>query len=458
MIRQGSKRGPSPLEPRAEAVHAADVKAGDHLTLQPGVLTLEGESVSRLATYEVRCRGVFPGETAEVRVEAVSRHHPRAFAVLREIVQPHPKRRAAPCPHHESRGGGCGGCALMELDEVTQRALKAAMLRERFGLQVSEVERASAELGYRHSAKRVALSLEGRLVLGSFSRGSHQPVAMSSCLTDHPRLSRAFWAVEQAANALGIEAYDEARDHGELRAVWAKTDGQRAIVTLVLRTQGGRAQHELPQAIAGVDGVLCSTLDGPTNNLRGAPASLCRGERELGLNLLGERVAVGALGFLQPNPEAAEAAYTALLAPSEEGARELAFDLYAGAGVTTKALRRQYHVVRACESHPESAAALGFAACTAEAFLVDELASGARPDLVVANPPRKGLSEEVTQTLRELQPRELRIMSCGPEGLARNLAQLTSGESGFVLQSLRAFDTLPQTPHVELVARLRRRS
>jgi tRNA/tmRNA/rRNA uracil-C5-methylase (TrmA/RlmC/RlmD family) len=73
------------------------------------------------------------------------------------------------------------------------------------------------------------------------------------------------------------------------------------------------------------------------------------------------------------------------------------------------------------------------------------------PDLVIANPPRKGLGAEVCAALRQLRAAELRIMSCGPQALARDLQALAGA---YQLVELRAFDTLPQTPHVELVASL----
>jgi 23S rRNA (uracil1939-C5)-methyltransferase len=426
------------------------------MQVRADLLTLEGESVSRLAAGEVVCRGLFPSEVATVHIDAVSAHHARAFASLRNLEQPHPARRTPPCLNHEANAGRCGGCALMALHEPAQRALKREMLREQFGLEVTEVEAVSEDLGYRYSSKRVALWVEGALRLGSFARGSHLAAPMPGCLVDHPRIERAFAAVERAAQALRIQPYDEANDRGDLRAVWAKTDGERVIITLVTRTPDGATSKVLPGRIKGVNGVLVSVQDKRGNQLRGAPASLARGLPEVTLQLLDQGVEVGALGFLQPNPRTAEAAYSALLGSAPEASsRQLAFDLYAGAGVTTRVLQQRYAQVLASEAHPESAARLGIMPAGVEAFLAAELARAERPhvDLVIANPPRKGLGKQVVSQLRALGASELRIMSCGPDALARELRGLCE-DGRYVLRSLRAFDTLPQTPHVELVAQL----
>jgi 23S rRNA (uracil1939-C5)-methyltransferase len=193
-----------------------------------------------------------------------------------------------------------------------------------------------------------------------------------------------------------------------------------------------------------------------SNSARGEAPELARGVSTLNTELMGETIEVGALGFLQPNPRTAELCYRALTEWPENAKGALAFDLYAGSGVTTRALARSFANVVPCESYPESAQALGVPPETAENFLARVLADAERgvPELVVLNPPRKGLGPEVCARLRELGSPEVRIMSCGPEGLARDLKAL---DPDYELVSLRAFDTLPQTPHVELVAKLRRK-
>lgn len=449
--------GPRTALPAARAdATVGGVKRGDIAQIQVERIDLAGDSVSKLADRTVSCPGLFPGERAAVRIESVSRQHPRAFASLRALEQPHPERRAAPCPNHVERGGACHGCALMALSEAAQRAAKRDMLAAQFGLEVREVEPAPQALGYRYSSKRVALNVAGELTLGSYVQGSHAPAPMPGCLVDHPRLAAAFDELEREARRLGIVPYDEARAQGDLRYVWGKTDGDAVIVTLVSAQAASRARALLPGALRSVEGVLASVQDSRSNTLRGSPAELLAGRSEIAIALLEQRVEVGALGFLQPNPRMAEAAYRALLAPLRDGRPcALAFDLYAGAGITTHALRERGVEVLACEAFAESAALLGIEPSTAEAFLAQQLAAGRRPDLVIANPPRKGLGAAVTAALKGVGAPELRIMSCGPAGLARDLAALAPV---YQLVELRAFDTLPQTAHVELVAGLRRAS
>jgi 23S rRNA (uracil1939-C5)-methyltransferase len=458
-----------------QSVHAPRVKAGEIVELTVDSLTLDGEGVGKLAEREVHCRGAFPSEVAKVRIEAVSRHHPRAHARLVQLTQKHAARRVAPCPNHESRDGHCTGCTLMELSEEAQRDAKRTMLRERFGLEVERVEPAADSLGYRYSSKRVAFGRRGFVYLGSYAHGSHAPAVMRGCLVDHPRLVRAFALIENAVCELGIAPYDEKSGQGDLRYVWAKTNGHDVIVTLITAAAESRVAELVPRLQGELAGILHSVQPSRGNAMRGNTSELLHGQAEVTISLLSQRVEVGALGFVQPNPAVAEQAYRALISPVAASALgeptgaadvgtvdaaqrgELAFDLYAGTGVTTRVLGKRFAEVFACEAHPESAAALGIEPESVESFLTRAVAHRAAqvPQLVIANPPRKGLGVAVCGLLTELAAPQVSIMSCGPEALASDLARLAPR---YELVSLQAFDTLPQTAHVELVAQLRLRT
>lgn len=429
------------------------MKRGDILEVDVSGLTLEGEGIAHLEERTVSISGAFPGEQAKVRINDVSRQHPRAFASAQSILRSHPARRAVPCGSHVDHGGACTGCALMPLEVEAQRELKRQMLQDQYGITVSKVEGTEAALGYRYSAKRVVFGSKGKVRLGSYARGSHRPAPMWDCLVDHPRLREAFAELCTQASALGIAAYDETTGTGDLRYVWAKTDGVQTILTLVTTLEDSRAARDLPSALPNLAGILHSVQGARTNNMRGDEPRLLRGVTELDIPMLSERVGAGALGFLQPNPEVAALAYQALV---DAPATELAFDLYAGVGLTTRLLRRAHTEVVACEAYAESARALGIAPQRVEDFLsaANAEAQGRVPGLVVANPPRQGLGEQVCEALLSLKPERIHLMSCGPEGFARDLARLSAQ---YDVLGTRAFDTLPQTPHVELVAHLIRK-
>ncbi len=415
-------------EPRA--------RAGDRRSFEVESLLPSGEGVSG----RTRIAGAFPGEQVIARVEHVGKH--ASFATTLEVERARPGRRLPPCPRHAGlKGGNCTGCALMALEESDQRTLLREMLREQHGLEVVDVAAAPESLGYRWSAKRIAFGGPGKLRLGSFMRGTNRPADMEGCLVDHPLIAAAADELAEAARDLGIAAHDEERKRLGLRAVWLRTNGTEVLATLVTSEANEDELRRLSPRLTRCDGVAFSFHRESGNALRGAEATMLRGVDALDVN--GTRV--GPLGFLQPNPRVAEQMYDDLV-DGIGGGRIL--DLYAGSGATTRRLRAVASEVLPCESHPEGASSLGIEAETAEAFLARQTEA---PDAVVANPPRKGLGAAVTEELLRLRPARIHVMACGPEGLAKDIAALADG---YRLESLRAYDTLPQTPHVELIAKL----
>jgi 23S rRNA (uracil1939-C5)-methyltransferase len=411
-------------------------KAGDRETFEIDALMPSGEGRSG----RVRIAGVFPGERVVARIDHVGKH--ATFATALELERGRPGRRPPPCDRHfDTADGHCTGCPLMALDEAEQREVLREMLAKQHGLEVDEIIAAPKSLGYRWSAKRIAFGGPGSLQLGSFVRGTHRPAEMQRCLVDHPLIAAAADEIGEVARDLGIAAYHEAHGRDGLRAVWLRTDGTRVLTTIVTSNPNAAELRRLSDRLTRSDGVAYSVHRGGGNALRGATATPLRGIGSL--EVFGTRV--GPLGFLQPNPEVAERVYDDLV-DGIDGER--VFDLYAGSGATTRRLKARATEVLACESHPEGARALGTEAETAEAFLARHTEA---PDAVVANPPRKGLGAAVTAELLRLAPPRIHIMSCGPAGLANDIAALGPA---YRVESLGAYDTLPQTPHVELIAKL----
>lgn len=424
------------------------MKGGDHLELEATHIDLDGQGIARAEDREVRVPGLFGGERGLVRIEHVSRGGPVAHGRLLELRIG--ERAPIPCTQHEAREGKCSGCPLMPLSGEAQRLQKKEMLAS-LGLHVDRVIGDGRELGYRVSSKRVAFGGPGRLVLGSFSRGSHVPADMHGCVVEHPALSAAASGIVRVAQRLRIPAFDERRGDGLLRSVWLRLVApdvtsrvghtSQVVVTLVATSEPSPDFVRGIAELAGVRVVAWSKHEGVGNDLRGEAPILLHGSSD----------DHGLLGFLQPNAPLADRMYETLLADEHdvplEGAH--AFDLFAGSGATTRRLRERFAKVDACESYPESAAALGVAPERVEDFLAR---TNVAPDLVIANPPRKGLGDRVVDQLLAFAPPRVQIMACGPKGLAHDLERLTAG--GYRLTQLLAFDTLPQTPHVELVAKL----
>lgn len=412
---------------------------GSRHTVEATGLTAHGEGTASLGRDELVVADLLPGERAEVVITHVGQ---RLFGrvVQREVSDR--GRRPAPCPQH----GQCQGCPLMTVDEARQRHFKRAWL-QRYGLQVDAIEHDDRPLGYRWSSKRVVGGVPGALVLGSFRRRSHEVADMDDCRVDHPLLSAVCTEVVVAANELGLPPYSPEEPAG-LRYLWLKTNGEQTLVTLI----AGTATPKLRELAVRIDATVVAVgqQSDHGNAIAVETLEVVVGPAAVPLNLADRQTEIGPMGFLQPNPPVAERAYQHLV---DAPAGERALDLYAGAGVTTALLRDRFTTVIPCESHPASAAALGVEPSRAEDFLASQRES---VDLIVANPPRSGMGDHVCEHLGRLGPARIHVMSCHPRSLATDLGRL--GAHGYEVTDLRAYDTLPQTMHIELVVHLVKRT
>jgi len=430
------------------------MRPGEHLEVEITSLSLEGEGLGTYEDREMRVHGAFPGERVRVRVEHVSKQHPRADARRLEVLTPTTHKRPSPCPDDVTNGGRCTGCALSTIDVEAQQTAKSAMLVERFGLD-AVLSSTGPEWGYRASSKRIAFRHGPRLGLGSYVRDTHRAASMRHCRVEHPRIAAVARQIEDLATELAIPPYDERTKTGTLRAVWLRTDGEHVLVTLVV-VREDPTLFALSARLEGVSGVVRAIARAEGNDLRGASLTVLRGHDSLRIRMNEETTNVSALSFFQPNPDVAAQAYDELVRASEglENAG-LALDLYAGAGITTKMLAKRFAEVVPVESFPEAARALGIEPSGVAETLAKRLEANApKPVFVVANPPRAGLGDAVCRSLIALAPERIAIMSCHPGSLSRDLALLEAG--GYTRTSVRWFDTLPNTPHVEVVVRLDR--
>ena len=201
-----------------------------------------------------------------------------------------------------------------------------------------------------------------------------------------------------------------------------------------------------------------TTAGGRTRVLAGA-AQL---EEEVG----GLRFGISPQAFFQTNTETAERLYAGVAEYAGLGGFERVFDLYCGIGTLGLTLSLRAAEVWGLEIVEEAVADAianaarneidnaGFFAGDVRLALRELVARTGRPDVLVVDPPRAGLSKKVVRRIVEAEPARLVYVSCNPTTLAPNAAQLA--DAGWALRRVRAVDMFPQTPHIECVALLER--
>ncbi len=390
-----------------------------------------------------------PGERVEVEYVEERRQWARARTL--KVVEASPERREPVCPHFDV----CGGCQLQHLRYEAQLSAKSGIiadaLRRLGGQQVDrpDVVPALAEFEYRNRVTFRLKRTRAGVVAGFHAFGDPRKINdIDRCPLAEPSVNRV-WEGLRASWGPEAERLPPAR---ELRlTLRASTDG---AVGLAIEGAEGRGDPEhLMEQVENLAAIWSLGPDGMIDWHEG-PAELP--DRWDGHELL-----LAGKAFVQVNRGVAAQldAYVIEQCGDVAGARVI--DAYCGFGLRTIELTINGARASGIDSDAYAiAAAQGLAVESAAEvrFVSDDVEEGLPrllpADLVILNPPRRGISVAVVEALLAEPPPAIVYVSCDPATLARDVADLSSI---FELVACRGFDMFPQTAHVETVATLTRR-
>lgn len=381
-----------------------------------------------------------------------------------------------PCPHYPH----CVGCPLIDVPYPEQLARKRAIVLDSFArypslaaVEMPRVAPASERLGYRTRVKLVVRRNRDQIALGLYVPNSHRVIDISSCPV-HPRpVNQTAQYLKKKILELGIMPYDERDDSGDLRYVDFRFSAarQELSVTLVTRHSpfpaGVQLARSLMKRFPFVTGVNQNVNEARGNVIWG-PAFRTLAGRETLMDRVGDVKLVFPPGvFSQANPSTARKLYETVTKFADLIGSETVLDLYCGVGPISLYLAstaRQVWSVDdselAVNTAKQNARRNGRGNCR---FLAGDVGSMAMKlkndlghiDLIVLNPPRKGLQPAGMKAIVECGAPKLIYVSCEPTTLARDLDRLVTG--GYRIERLALFDMFPQTEQVESVALLTKR-
>jgi 23S rRNA (uracil1939-C5)-methyltransferase len=442
------------------------MRAGDRVDLIATDLDLEGLGVGSDGSTEVHAVDLLPGERAAIAIDHVSRHAPRAWGQVIERLGPAAAERVTPpCPAFAR----CGGCAWQHLDYAAQlehkrRRVERALAGEPTPV-VAPVVPSPRQLGYRNKATYVVAATGSGPALGAYAPRSHQWVDTAGCRVVMPAIDSAASATRVALAHSELTVYDERSRAGELRYVIVRASrAGQVLVGLVTTSTTPRAALERVAGRIAAEPDIAGVVWVPNDATSGAilphdaRTEVLAGAGSIGESIAGVAVDVGIDTFVQIHLDQAEAMYGRLADRVAAGPHLRAIDLYCGIGAIAFTLVGRGARALGLERNPVAAAAAQAAAARAglaerarfESAPAAELPRllGRDPiDLIVVNPPRQGLDADVRRALAAHPPPILAYVSCGPESLARDLAELAA--AGLRVESIEPFDLMPGTGHVE---------
>ena len=433
---------------------------GEELDLLIESLAQGGRGVARREDgFVVFVAGALPGDRVRARVSRSKRGYAEAATV--ELLEPSAERVADVCRHEDEP---CPGAPWQGLPYERQLEHKVAQVDEALrrlggldGFASEPIVAADAQWRYRNKLEYSFGDSDGEAVLGFHRRGSWREVVnVDDCHLDSEANNAARNAVRDWARGEGLPPYEQDDERGVLRNLVVR-EGTR---TGQVQTRLVTTPAEFPRP--PVD--LHTVIDGPAGGTDGPTGVL--GEEHLEEELCGLRFRISHAAFFQTNTEMAERLYGIVREFAGLTGSERLYDLYCGIGTIGLSLAASAGEVWGIESIPEAIADaernakrngitnVRFTAADARIGVRPLIERAGKPDVVVVDPPRAGLSKKVVRRLIECEAPRIVYVSCNPTTLAPNAAQLV--EAGYTLRRVAPVDMFPQTPHVECVALLER--
>ena len=441
-------------------------RPGDELELSVDRLAYGGAGVARAeGGLVVFVRGAVPGDRVRARVTKSKRSF--AEADTAELLEPSPERIEPAVPHP--------GAPWQVLPYERQLREKEAQVRdalERIGRfpspPVEPIAPAVERLRYRNKVEySFGTGEHGELELGFHRPGRWDLIEdvrqdiLASERVDELRDAARAWCREE-----GLSAYDRRDQTGMLRNLVVREGRRTGRLQARIVTSPGDFRAPQLAAVLPAESVLWTRAAGVADTTRDGQTEVLRGPQRLEEELLGLRFCISPDAFFQTNTEMAERLYRSASELAGLSGRERVLDLYCGIGTIALALALDAGEVygveiveRAVADAIDNARLNGvdnasFFAGDVRTAMRPLLDRSGRPDVVVVDPPRAGLSQKVVRRVLEAEAKKIVYVSCNPTTLAPNARQLA--DAGYRLSAVRPVDMFPQTPHIECVALLER--
>ncbi len=433
--------------------------------------TSEGQGVAKIEGCAVFIPNALVGEVCRVRIEKAQKTW--AAGKIVELLQKSPHRVNRECPVAKL----CGGCDFWHMDYAEETRLKAERVRQCLnrigGEQLDSLPILSAPSchGYRNKAQYPVAAQKNKAYAGFFRAGTHNVVENSRCLILPEEMDRVKEVVMDYVNQFHVTVYQEKTGKGLLRHIYVRKGAVSGQI-LVCLVVNGKKLPRIPELIdrlkkiKGFETLVLSVNQKEGNTVLGDEFITLYGPGYIEDTLCGLTFRLSPRSFYQVNHAQAQRLYEAAISQAEITKNDTVLDLYCGVGTITLAMASAAGKVigvevvpQAVEDARENAKRNGIE--NAEFFCGDagqaalELEkNGIKADVVIVDPPRKGLNADTIEALARFSPRRIVYVSCDPATLARDVNLLK--ERGYALKNAMAADLFPRCAHVESVVCLSR--
>ena len=450
------------------------LKKNDKIAINIDSCTSLGSGVGRYNGMTVFAANTAPGDHVLLHIIKVKPNY--AIGKVEKVIHPSPMRIKPECPVFEK----CGGCAFGHIDYEEELKIKAQQVKENFqrlaGIEFEPqpIISGPSDKRYRNKAQYPVQSDNNSLALiGFYAPHSHRVIDCADCLLQPEEFKKVTDVFRNWVRLFKISTYDETTQKGLLRHIYVRkaVNTDELMVCIVINGNDipfkDELIFELRDALPNIKSIIMNKNKRDTNVVLGDECVTLYGNGYITDELCGLKFDVSPLSFYQVNHDTAELLYNKACEYADLHGEETVLDLYCGTGTigltmakTAKQIIGVEIIPQAVENAIENAKKNNIDnarficadAARAAEMLKEE---GIKPDVAIIDPPRKGCSKELLETLNKMNPDRIVYVSCDSATLSRDIKILT--EFGYKFKTATPVDMFPRAPHCETVALLSQR-
>jgi len=429
----------------------------------------EGEGIAKIDNFTIFIPNVIKGEKIKILIVKVLSSH--AFGKVVEILEASEYRIKEDCTTYKR----CGGCNLRHIDyeetlNIKQNAVQSLVNKTLNNkIEVKQTWGMGNPYHYRNKLQfPIGVDKDGNPTIGVFANRTHNIIPVEKCMIQNEKAEQVAKYVIDIIKKYNLSVYDEKTGKGLMRHVVVKIGFRTNQIMVILVINGdmlpfaNNIATDLQSACHSIRTVVVNSNKKNTNVILGNKNTSILGEGYIE-DFLGDYLfKISPLSFYQVNPVQAEALYNIAIEAANITKNDTVFDLYCGIGTISlfaaKYAKKVYGVEiveQAIEDAKNNAKInnvdnVEFIAGDTEKVLTELInVQNIIPDVVIVDPPRRGLDNTSVNNILKISPKKVVYISCNPASMVRDLHLL---EEKYDISMIQPVDMFPFTSHVECVA------
>lgn len=431
----------------------------------------QGEGIAKIDNFAIFIPGALKGEKVKIVIVKVLKSH--AFGKVLEILKKSDYRVEVDCKTYKR----CGGCNLRHIRYNETLLIKRNIVQNLVNKNLSSKPKVQETLGmdepynYRNKAQYpVGQDKENKPIIGVFANRTHEIIPIENCLIQNEKTEEIAKFIINYFSENNISVYNEEIRNGLIRHIVTKIGKKTNEIMVIIVINGDEIPNEkefvkvLTQNFPKIKTIVKNINKNNTNVILGKKNINLYGDGYI-KDKLGDLIfKISPASFYQVNPVQAEKLYKIGIESANITKEDIVFDLYCGIGTISlfmaKYAKKVYGVEiveEAIKDAKENAKLNSIENTEFIAGDVEEVLNNLinnkkiTPDIVMVDPPRKGLDNTSIQNIIKIKPKRMIYISCNPATLVRDLKEL---EKIYEIKEIKPVDMFPFTSHVEVCALL----